>query len=276
MPDQYTDYYKSALEGKKTQIVELGNQVLSLLHAAKDPNSKQNFKDACAGLRKAIGDAQGFFDPKTPNDVLSKMDAAVSQIDRAPEQYGSILQLAEMMHEVPHIPHGNLSLEDKLKQLVDHNELQDKIDQLHGEIKRLVDDYSNDIQYKLMTEIQRLGEALLGARKKSLLEVFATSGGIATVIGVAGSAFTGTLVGPVLFGIMQTALEIHSWARDKQDDCMLSYLDGLNVRMPMGKSMLDRSDSRPNFLSKRCLRRNSRRLSSRPIAAMSLQARTAR
>jgi hypothetical protein len=175
------------------------------------------------------------------------MDAAVSQIDRAPEQYGFILQLVEMIRQVPHIPHGNLSLEDKLKELVDHKELQEKIDQLHGEIEQLVDDYSNDIQHKLMTEIERLGEALLKARKKSLLEVLATSGGIATVIGAAG-AFTDNPAAPILAGIMQTAWEINSWTRDKRDECMVFYLDGLTVRKPMGKSILDRSVSHPEQL----------------------------
>jgi hypothetical protein len=72
VPDQYADYYKSALEGKKTQIVELGNQVLSLLHVAKEWNSKENFKDACAGLRKAIGEAQGLFPPKAPTIFCRK------------------------------------------------------------------------------------------------------------------------------------------------------------------------------------------------------------
>ena len=160
VPDQYADHFKRTLDGKKTQIVELGNVVLCLLHAAKEPNSRQNFKDACAQLRKAIGEAQGLFPPKAPNDILSKMDGAVAHIESSPEQSGFIVQLVDMMHQVPDLPYGNLSLEDKLKQLVDHNELQDKIDQLHDELKRLLDDCSNDIQHKLMTEIQRLGGVL--------------------------------------------------------------------------------------------------------------------
>ena len=247
MPDQYTDYYKSALEGKKTQIVELGNQVLSLLHVAKEWNSKENFKDACAGLRKAIGEAQGLFPPKAPNDILSKMDGAVAHIESSPEQFGFIVQLVDMMHQVPDLPYGNLSLEDKLKQLVDHNELQDKIDQLHDELKRLLDDYSNDIQHKLMVEIQSLGEALLEARKRSLLEVLATSDGIATIVAAAVDFGTGTPVGTILSSIVRIALDIRSSAHGRLDECLRSYLDDLNVRMPMGKSMLDRSDSRPEL-----------------------------
>jgi hypothetical protein len=247
VPDPYADHYKTALEGQKTRIVHLANQVLTFLHSAKDPNSKQKFKDACAHLREAISAAQqGLFSPKAPNAILSAMDSPVARIESSPEQSGFIAQLVRMMDQVPHIPHGNQALEDKLKQLVTHDELQEKIDQLDGKIKRLRDDFSKDIDFKLMSEIQSLLEALLDARKKSLLEVFATSGGIAAVIGGAAAAFTGPIA-PILVGIMQTAFEIHSWAHDKEDDCMRSFLDDLNVRMPSGKSLLDRSDFRPEL-----------------------------
>jgi hypothetical protein len=59
MPDPHLNYYKQALEGKKKQIDQLTIRVLSLLHVANEPNSKQQFVDACAQLRKAIGETQG-------------------------------------------------------------------------------------------------------------------------------------------------------------------------------------------------------------------------
>jgi hypothetical protein len=247
VPDPYTEYFKSALEGNKTQIIELGNRVLSQLQASKDPNSKQNFKDACARLRAAIRDAQGLFRPSAPNAILSQMDDAVAHIESTPEQHGFIVQLVRTIDQVPHIPLGNQSLEDKLKHLVTQDELQEKIDQLDAKIKRLREDFSKDIDYKLMSEIERLVETLLEARKKSLLEVFVTSGGIAAVIGAAGAAFTGNPVAPILAGIAQIAWEINSWTRNKEEECMLSYLDDLRVSMPTGKSILDHSASPPEL-----------------------------
>jgi predicted NBD/HSP70 family sugar kinase len=239
--DPHLDHYRRAIEGKKREIERLSKSVLALLQGANDPNAKQHFQDACAQLRQAIADTQALFDSDHPIEILSTMSNAVLQLGRTPENFNYIIQLVDLMHRVPNIPYDEACLEDKLKKMVNEQQLQDKIDQLRDELKRLLNDYNNALDHKFMEEIQRLGEALQQARKKSLLEVFVTSGGIATVIGAAITAFTNTPVAPILAGIMQTAFEIHSWARDKQDDCMMSFLDDLNVRMPMGKSLLDDS-----------------------------------
>jgi hypothetical protein len=87
-----------------------------------------------------------------------------------------------------------------------------------------------------MTEIQRLGEVLLQARRKSLLEVIATSEGIMVLVGTAVDIYTGTPVESILSGIDQTASHINSSPNDRLNPRLRSYLDNLNVRMPKGRS----------------------------------------
>ena len=60
----------------------------------------------------------------------------------------------------------------------------------------------------LMIEIQRLGDVLLGARRKSLLEVIATTGGLATTVAEVLDSFSGTPIVSSLSGIAQTALDL--------------------------------------------------------------------
>jgi hypothetical protein len=151
------------------------------------------------------------------------------------------------MEQVPHIPHGNLSVEDKLKQLVNHKELQDEIDKLRDELKLLVHDHGNDLRYEFMTEIQTVCDALLQARKKSPLEVFATSDVIVTLVGAAVDLATGAPGGTILSNIVNIAKRIRSLSKDTVAECLQSYLDGLNVRKTLTKSLLDRSDSRPEL-----------------------------
>jgi hypothetical protein len=245
--DPYVEHYKRALEGKKKLIEQLANRFLSLLHVAKDPNSKQNFKDACAQLRQAIGETQGLFDPNAPIAILAKMDNAVLQIEKTPENFNYIIQLADLMQQVPNIPYDQGSLEDEVKKLVDQKEPQDKIDQLRDELTRLVEDHSDDVQHRLMTEIQRLGDVLHQARRKSLLEVIATSGGIMILAGTAVDIYTGTPVGSILSGIVQTASDINSSANDRLNERLRSYLDELNVRMPKGRTIMDKSLALPKL-----------------------------
>jgi hypothetical protein len=161
MPDPNFDHYKRTLEAKKKQVEQLTQRFFTLLHAAKEPNSKQNFKDACAQLRQAIGETQGLFGPNTPNATLAKMDNAVLQIERTPENFNYIIQLADLVRQVPNIPNEEGSLEDDVKKLVDRKELQDKIDELRDELTQLIEDHSDDLQYRLMIEIQRLGDVLI-------------------------------------------------------------------------------------------------------------------
>lgn len=247
MPDPHLDHYKRAIEGKKREILRLANSVLSLLQGAREPNNKQHFQDACAQLRQAIGQAQGLFDPTAPVAILAQMDNAALQLGRTPENSNYIVQFVDLMRQIPNIPYDRESLEDEVKKLVDDKELQEKIDQLRDELTRLVKECGDDLQYRLMTEIQRLGDVLLGVRKKSLLEVLATTDGIAGIVGAAVDFGTSTPVGTILSSISRIALEIRSSARDKLDDRLRSYLDDLNVRMPMRKSILDRSDSPPEL-----------------------------
>lgn len=94
------------------------------------------------------------------------MDNAVLQIERTPENFNYIIQLADLVRQVPNIPYDESTLEDELKKLVDQKDLQDKIDQLRDELTLLIEVHSDDVQYRLMTEIQRLGDLWLDARRK--------------------------------------------------------------------------------------------------------------
>src|ERR1700740_3636236 len=125
MPDPNFEHYKRTLEAKKKQIEQLTHRFFTLLHAAREPNSKQNFKEACAQLRLAIGETQGLFDPNMPNAILAKMDNAVLQIERTPENFNYIIQLADLVRQVPNIPYDESTLEDEVKKLVDQKDLQD-------------------------------------------------------------------------------------------------------------------------------------------------------
>jgi hypothetical protein len=122
-----------------------------------------------------------------------------------------------------------------------------KIDQLRDELTQLIEDHSDDLQYRLMIEIQRLGDVLIQARKKSLLEVIPTSGGIMVLAGTAVDIYTGTPVGTMLSGIVQTAKDINSSANDSLNERLRSYLDDLNVRMPKARSIIDESVDLPRL-----------------------------
>jgi hypothetical protein len=65
--------------------------------------------------------------------------------------------------------------------------------------------------------------------------------------GTAVDIYTGTPVGTMLSGIVQTAKDINSSANDSLNERLRSYLDDLNVRMPKARSIIDESVDLPRL-----------------------------
>jgi hypothetical protein len=65
--------------------------------------------------------------------------------------------------------------------------------------------------------------------------------------GTAVDIYTGTPVGSILSGIVQTASDINSSANDRLNERLRSYLDELNVRMPKGRTIMDKSLALPKL-----------------------------